>query len=62
MTHNLTTMKHFDESDPKVCGKWLKNVNKYARLTGQKHMAVAVETADGSVSDAIEKAISKGSI
>ena len=60
MTHSLLAMKHLDGSDPKVCRKWLKNVNKFAGLTGQKHVAVAYKTVDWPVSDDIEKAFSEG--
>ena len=55
MTHSLTAMKQFDGSDPKVCRNCQKNVNKYLRLTGQKHVAVAYETPDGPVLDAISE-------
>ena len=33
MTNSLTAMKNFAMSDPKLCRKWLNNVNKHARLT-----------------------------
>ena len=58
MTHSLTAVKHFHGSDAKFCRKWLKNVNKY-ETSRTKQVAVAYETADGSVLDAIEKAISE---
>ena len=53
-------MKHFDGSDPKLCNKWIKNVEKYVMLTGQPPKAVECETADGPVSDAIKMAIKEG--
>ena len=53
-------MKQLDGTNPKVGRKWLKNVSKYARPTGQKHVAVAYETVDRPVADFIEKVISEG--
>ena len=35
ITCSLTAMNHSDGSDPSVCTKWLKYVDKLVRLTGQ---------------------------